>query len=169
MDIQWLCIHMHVAIYPCACGCVSTCMFPWICVHMAMYPHGPGSMCRRLCIHAQNFLMCYVHIAMYPRVGGCVSSWTWPCIHVVMYPHARGSVHVHNWLWTKEEILIERYERQRRILLCAFDHFTEFCSPLRSTVQNFIKHYGPPIRMINHNADLSTWTLFKSFPEPWKK
>jgi hypothetical protein len=133
---------MHVAVYLHACGHSSTCMLPWICVHMAMYPCAHGSRCRWLCIHAENFLMCYVHIAVYPRAGGHVSMWS--CIHIYV---AVSTCRI----WQN---FTKRYGRQHRILVCSIGHFTELCSLLWSTVQNFIKRYGPPSRMIYPNADL---------------
>ncbi len=125
--IHWLCIHMHVVVYPRTLGCVSICMWP--------------------CIH--------VHVAMYPCAFGHVSTLMWPCTHVIMFPHAHDCVSTCRiWLYTmgRSTYFVER-NALRRILLCVMGHSSEFLYALWTKAQNFVKRFEPQPRMIDHSPE----------------
>jgi hypothetical protein len=135
----WLCIHVHLAVYPFACGHLSTCT-------------RPVSTYKWSCIHVQNLVMRYVHVAVYPYKRGCISSCTWPCIHVRMdmYPRAYG--HVSIWLCIHVHVVVYpqargRVSTARGYVICEFGY------ALQAIMQNFVKHYGPQRRMLDHNAE----------------
>jgi hypothetical protein len=64
------CIHMHKAVYPCACGYVSM----WSCIHMlmAMYPLSEFG----YALHADGHVSTYTWLSSHMHVA---------CIHVEMY------------------------------------------------------------------------------------
>jgi hypothetical protein len=56
----WLCTICTWLLYLCGCAFVSTCICPWISVHVDMYPQGNVFTCMRLCLHMHNLVMHYV-------------------------------------------------------------------------------------------------------------
>ncbi len=78
---------MHVAMYPHVCGCISTCMWPSIHVHLAMYQRGHVSTCM------------------------------WPSIHVRIWLCAMGhSAESGSGLWATAQNFVKRYGPWRRII-----------------------------------------------------
>ncbi len=145
MRIHWLCIHVHVAMYPPACGCVSTCTWPWIHLHVAVFPRGFISTCKWPWIHVQNLLILFVQMAVYPRAHGHVST-----LHVTVYPCSEfGYVLCHSTEFLKRLWATV----QRRILLCTMDYSAELCWSLWAAAKNFVNCYGPQPRMIDHSAE----------------
>jgi hypothetical protein len=103
---NWISVGSYVyplAIYLHASGRVSMCMWPYIPVHVDMYPHTSDHVstlrnfvtyvtCERGHLSTCTWLCVHVHMAVYPHVCGHVSTCTWPFIHVVMNPGEHGHV-----------------------------------------------------------------------------
>jgi hypothetical protein len=84
-------------------GRVFMCMWPYIHVHVAMYPQTSDHVstlknfvtyvtCERGHLSTCTWLCVHVHMAVYPYVCGHVSTCTWPFIHVVMNQGEHGHV-----------------------------------------------------------------------------
>jgi hypothetical protein len=93
---------------------------------LAMYPHERGRACTCM------WLCIYMHVYVYPHTCGCISTCTRLSIHLheAMYPH--GHFHVYVTLVLRSG--------------------AEFSYSLWAIVQNFVKRYRPPRRIIDHST-----------------
>jgi hypothetical protein len=87
-----------------------------------MYSHACG------CVSTCTWLYIYMHVAMYPRAHGCVSMCMWPCINVVTYPHTCGRVSLPEFgyaVYATVQNLAQHCWPLCRILLSTLDHGAE--------------------------------------------
>jgi hypothetical protein len=115
--------------YPCACGCVSTCLWPCAYRHLARYPHGRVFTCTWIWIYIHNLIM---HNGPEHRLWFCAMG---------------QSTNYGSALWARAQIMVLRSGPEHRLWFCTVGQSTDYGSALWATAQIMVLRYGPQHRL----------------------
>jgi hypothetical protein len=112
----------------------------WATAQILVTCYGP---LRRTSFKSEKSLIPSVSLAMYPHACG-------------MYPHAHGHISTCTCLCIQVNMAMSPHGH---VSTCTWNistcrgHSSEFCHALLARVENFIKHYRPQRRVIDHSAE----------------